>query len=224
LGVVATGVIHLTYRNIAAEGATDTATVGYLLPVVSVALGIIVLDEDFGLRIAMGMGVVLVGVGLARRHTQPSAPAKAPPRFRRDKNRTYDRDRTDSNHYPRRIAARRQRRDRIAKGPDRPVPAAGAVAMIEAFDGTLPGHFGALEATESKGEAVRLPAPVGTKAGGSRSRPRRRRRRPSSEKKHVPGVPSSASAREQVERRRRFALVEHVGASSVSMWPEIIGY
>lgn len=78
LGVVATGVtFHLTYRNIAAEGATATATVGYLLPVVSVALGIIVLDEDFGLRIAIGMGVVLVGVGLARRHTQPSAPAQS---------------------------------------------------------------------------------------------------------------------------------------------------
>lgn len=40
LGVVATGItFHLTYRTIAAEGATNTATVGYLLPVVSVTLG-----------------------------------------------------------------------------------------------------------------------------------------------------------------------------------------
>jgi drug/metabolite transporter (DMT)-like permease len=68
LGVVATGVtFHLTYRIIAAEGATNAATVGYLLPVVSVALGVIVLDEDFGLRIAAGMAVVLVGVALTRR-------------------------------------------------------------------------------------------------------------------------------------------------------------
>ncbi|SCF29003.1 Permease of the drug/metabolite transporter (DMT) superfamily [Micromonospora viridifaciens] len=78
LGVVATGVtFHLTYRNIAAEGATNTATIGYLLPVVSVALGVIVLDEEFSLRIAIGMAVVLVGVALTRRHNQTSAPAPA---------------------------------------------------------------------------------------------------------------------------------------------------
>jgi drug/metabolite transporter (DMT)-like permease len=40
LGVVATGAsFHLTYLIIAAEGATNAATVGYLVPVVSVALG-----------------------------------------------------------------------------------------------------------------------------------------------------------------------------------------
>lgn len=77
LGVVATGVtFHLTYRIIAAEGATNAATVGYLLPVVSVALGAIVLDEDFSFRIAIGMVVVLVGVGLTRRRRPtPAAPA-----------------------------------------------------------------------------------------------------------------------------------------------------
>ncbi|MGI5521588.1 DMT family transporter [Micromonospora sp. CA-259024] len=77
LGVVATGVtFHLTYRIIAAEGATNAATVGYLLPVVSVALGAIVLDEDFSFRIAIGMVVVLVGVGLTRRRRPtPSTPA-----------------------------------------------------------------------------------------------------------------------------------------------------
>lgn len=76
LGVVATGItFHLTYRIIAAEGATNAATVGYLLPVVSVALGAIVLGEGFSLRIAAGMVVVLVGVGLTRRHKRPlSAP------------------------------------------------------------------------------------------------------------------------------------------------------
>jgi drug/metabolite transporter (DMT)-like permease len=78
LGVVATGTtFHLTYRNIAAEGATNTATIGYLLPVVSVALGVIVLDEDFGLRTAIGMVVVLIGVGLTRLHNRP--PAAPPP-------------------------------------------------------------------------------------------------------------------------------------------------
>ncbi|MFE6222779.1 DMT family transporter [Streptomyces sp. NPDC057854] len=75
LGVVATGVtFHLTYRNIAAEGATSTATVGYLLPVVSVALGVVVLHEDFSLRTGLGMAVVLAGVGLTRRAPRPPAP------------------------------------------------------------------------------------------------------------------------------------------------------
>jgi drug/metabolite transporter (DMT)-like permease len=68
LGIFATGVtFHLTYRIIAAEGATHAATVGYLLPVVSVALGAVVLGEAFSLRIAAGMAVVLAGVGLTRR-------------------------------------------------------------------------------------------------------------------------------------------------------------
>ncbi|MFI7219946.1 DMT family transporter [Micromonospora maritima] len=75
LGVVATGItFHLTYRIIAAEGATNAATVGYLLPVVSVALGAIVLDEPFNLRVAAGMMVVLVGVGLTRRHKRAPSP------------------------------------------------------------------------------------------------------------------------------------------------------
>lgn len=76
LGVVATGVtFHLTYRSIAAEGATNTAAIGYLLPVVSVALGAAVLDEDLGLRVVVGMAIVLVGVALTRRRTrEPAAP------------------------------------------------------------------------------------------------------------------------------------------------------
>ncbi|EEP74163.1 hypothetical protein MCAG_04490 [Micromonospora sp. ATCC 39149] len=78
LGVVATGAtFHLTYRIIAAEGATNAATIGYLLPVVSVALGAIVREEDLSLRIIAGMVVVLVGVGLTRRHQRP-VPAPAP--------------------------------------------------------------------------------------------------------------------------------------------------
>lgn len=78
LGVVATGItFHLTYRIIAAEGATNAATVGYLLPVVSVALGAIVLDEDFSPRIAAGMAVVLLGVSLTRRHQPPPAETSA---------------------------------------------------------------------------------------------------------------------------------------------------
>ncbi|KES03918.1 multidrug transporter [Streptomyces toyocaensis] len=96
LGVFATGItFHLTYRIIADEGATNAATVGYLLPVVSVGLGAAVLDEPFSLRIAAGMVVVLVGVGMTRRKAArpPSSlrPAPAPPDRRiepREENRT----------------------------------------------------------------------------------------------------------------------------------------
>ncbi len=71
LGVFSTGVtFHLNYRLIADEGATSAATVGYLLPVVSVALGALVLDETIGWRVVAGMTVVLVGVAMTR-HRAP---------------------------------------------------------------------------------------------------------------------------------------------------------
>jgi len=76
LGVFATGfTFALHYRLIADEGATSAATVGYLLPVVSVVLGAVVLDEEFTVRVAAGMLVVLVGVGLTRwRQNEPGTP------------------------------------------------------------------------------------------------------------------------------------------------------
>lgn len=58
---------HLTYRIINDEGATSAAVVGYLLPVVSVLLGAVVLGEEIGVRVVLGMAVVLVGVGMTRR-------------------------------------------------------------------------------------------------------------------------------------------------------------
>ncbi|HEU4422410.1 MAG TPA: DMT family transporter [Pilimelia sp.] len=68
LGIFSTGItFYLNYRLIADEGATNAATVGYLLPVVSVAVGAVVLDERIGPRIGAGMVVVLVGVALTRR-------------------------------------------------------------------------------------------------------------------------------------------------------------
>lgn len=68
LGIFATGItFHLTYRIIADEGATNAATVGYLLPGVSLVLGFVVLDEPFSPRGVVGMVIVLVGVGMTRR-------------------------------------------------------------------------------------------------------------------------------------------------------------
>jgi drug/metabolite transporter (DMT)-like permease len=84
LGVFGTGITFvLNYRIIEDEGPTSAATVGYLLPVVSVALGAIVLDEPLTARIVAGMAVVLIGVALTRltwgRPTPTRlAPAKGP--------------------------------------------------------------------------------------------------------------------------------------------------
>lgn len=57
---------HLTYRIINDEGATNAAVVGYLLPVVSVLLGAVVLGERVGVRVVLGMAVVLAGVAMTR--------------------------------------------------------------------------------------------------------------------------------------------------------------
>ncbi|MFF3754184.1 DMT family transporter [Streptomyces sp. NPDC002018] len=86
LGIFGTGItFHLNSRLIADEGPTAAATVGYLLPVVSVALGAVVLGEQLGLRVIAGMAVVLLGVGLTRgrqragKPDQPARPAPAAP-------------------------------------------------------------------------------------------------------------------------------------------------
>lgn len=84
LGTLATGVtFHLNNRLLADEGPTTTAAIGYLLPVVSVALGALVLDEHLTPRTLAGMAVVLTGVALTRRHatglTGPAAAATTTP-------------------------------------------------------------------------------------------------------------------------------------------------
>ncbi|WP_046591889.1 DMT family transporter [Streptomyces mangrovisoli] len=76
LGICSTGLtFYLSYRLVADEGATSAATVGYLLPVVSVALGAAVLHEEVGPRVVAGAAVVLAGVAATRwreRGPQPS--------------------------------------------------------------------------------------------------------------------------------------------------------
>ena len=77
LGIFGTGItFYLNSRLIADEGATSAATVGYLLPVVSIALGALFLDERVGTRVIAGMVVVLAGVALTRprRATAPAGP------------------------------------------------------------------------------------------------------------------------------------------------------
>ncbi|GAA2796977.1 DMT family transporter [Crossiella cryophila] len=77
LGVLGTGIAFIFfYRLIADEGPTSATTVAYLMPLVSVLLGAVVLQEEIGLRVVLGMAVVLAGVMLARR--QPKVAAVAP--------------------------------------------------------------------------------------------------------------------------------------------------
>ncbi|MEU0815549.1 DMT family transporter [Streptomyces mirabilis] len=77
LGVFSTGLtFYLNYRMIAEEGPTSAATVGYLLPVVSVTLGALVLNETLGARTLAGMVVVLAGVAATR--TRPRMEGAAP--------------------------------------------------------------------------------------------------------------------------------------------------
>jgi drug/metabolite transporter (DMT)-like permease len=67
LGIACTATtFYLTFRVIADEGATNAASVGYLLPVVSVVLGAIVLNEPLPAQIIAGMVVVLIGLATLR--------------------------------------------------------------------------------------------------------------------------------------------------------------
>ncbi|MFD3453885.1 DMT family transporter [Streptomyces sp. NPDC058691] len=78
LGICSTGfTIYLSFRLVADEGATSAATVGYLLPVVSLALGAVVLDEELGPRVIVGAAVVLAGVAATRWHRRRPSPATA---------------------------------------------------------------------------------------------------------------------------------------------------
>lgn len=79
LGVFGTGLAFvLNYRLIADEGPTNAATVGYLLPVVSVLLGALFLDEALTPHVIAGMVVVLGGVALTRVRRRPVEPPAAP--------------------------------------------------------------------------------------------------------------------------------------------------
>ncbi|SEF27555.1 Permease of the drug/metabolite transporter (DMT) superfamily [Amycolatopsis pretoriensis] len=74
LGVFGTGItFYLNYRVLTDEGPTAAATVGYLLPVVSIALGALFLGEPLSPRVLGGMVVVLIAVGLTRRPAQTKA-------------------------------------------------------------------------------------------------------------------------------------------------------
>lgn len=67
LGVIGTGLAYvLNYRIISDDGPVLASTVTYLLPVVAVVIGRLVLAEPITIQLAVGVAVVLLGVGLSR--------------------------------------------------------------------------------------------------------------------------------------------------------------
>ncbi|KAA9152563.1 DMT family transporter [Amycolatopsis acidicola] len=78
LGVFSTGVAFaVNYRLLTAEGPLAVSTVSYLMPVVSVLLGVLFLGETIGLRVLAGMVVVLGGVALTRLRGRAKTPEPA---------------------------------------------------------------------------------------------------------------------------------------------------
>ncbi len=79
LGVFGTGATYvLNYRLISDDGATAASAVIYLMPVMSVLLGVIVLGEPPRLNVLAGAVVVLAGVVLICRHPRSAVVETAP--------------------------------------------------------------------------------------------------------------------------------------------------
>ena len=65
LGAVGTGCAYvLSYRVVADLGPTTASLVTYLIPVVAVAVGVVLLDEAFHLRVLAGGALIIVGIAL----------------------------------------------------------------------------------------------------------------------------------------------------------------
>jgi drug/metabolite transporter (DMT)-like permease len=79
LGILGTGVAYvLNFRLITDDGPSAASTVTYLLPIVSITLGVTVGSEEATSPLLVGTVVVLVGVVLVRRSGRPlPAPAVA---------------------------------------------------------------------------------------------------------------------------------------------------
>ncbi|HWC83956.1 MAG TPA: DMT family transporter [Pseudonocardiaceae bacterium] len=67
LGTLGTGLAFMwNNRLITEEGPTTASSLTYLIPPVSVLLGLVTLHEPLNMRVLAGMVVVLIGVGLSR--------------------------------------------------------------------------------------------------------------------------------------------------------------
>ena len=91
LGIFGSSLAYLAFfRLLQTWGATRTALLAYLLPVVGIALGVAVRNEQIDIRAIAGTGLILIGIGLAnskfgarrlwgRGTVSPPAPAVATP-------------------------------------------------------------------------------------------------------------------------------------------------
>ena len=80
LGAVGTGFAYiLFYRSVAQLGPTTTSLVTYLVPVVAVAVGVVLLDEDFRIRMLVGGAMIVLGIALVQRRLRlPGRRASVP--------------------------------------------------------------------------------------------------------------------------------------------------
>jgi drug/metabolite transporter (DMT)-like permease len=68
LGAVGTGVAYLIYyQAVAVLGPTTTSLVTYLVPVTAVAVGILLLDERFHVRVLLGGAMIVLGIAMVQR-------------------------------------------------------------------------------------------------------------------------------------------------------------
>lgn len=82
LGALGTGFAYvLNYQSIAALGPTKASLVTYLVPVVAVTLGVVLLDEDFRLRLVVGGGLVITGVAMVHGRLRRPPPPRRRPRM-----------------------------------------------------------------------------------------------------------------------------------------------
>jgi drug/metabolite transporter (DMT)-like permease len=76
LGLLGSGVAYLAYfRLIGSWGATRTAAVAYILPVVGIILGALVANETIDLRVVVGTALVIGGVALLNMRLRRRWPA-----------------------------------------------------------------------------------------------------------------------------------------------------
>lgn len=78
LGILGTGAAYvINYALIATEGPTAASVVTYLVPAVSVALGVTFLGEPLGSNLLFGAALILLGVALERRQPASSSRLRA---------------------------------------------------------------------------------------------------------------------------------------------------
>ncbi|OLF16590.1 DMT family transporter [Actinophytocola xanthii] len=74
LGIIGTGLAYvINYALIRTEGPVGASVVTYLVPIASVALGFLILDENVPLLSLLGVAVILIGIYASRRTSAPAS-------------------------------------------------------------------------------------------------------------------------------------------------------